>query len=265
MNRTAAERFIDVLEARHGIIAVVGAGGKKSTLHRLIEAHRLVETDRVALTTTVKMAPAAASLELPMVIEKPASILSAVRSSGKSKGSVLIAGPMTTAKRLSGLPSDLISSVHVEGGFDVTLVKADGARMRLIKAPGDNEPVLPDDVTTILPMVSARVFGKQLAERIVHRPERLMAIMDAEMGVDLAPHHVARLLTSGKGTLHRVGKARVVPIINMVDTPDLQILAKETAEIALAATNRFDRIILASMLTTNPLIEVVRRKSISWS
>ena len=259
MDRVAADRFLDVLEARRGIVAVVGAGGKKSTLHRLIEAHHLAGTSRVALTTTVKMAPAAASLDLPMVVETPENILPAVRAFGEPKGSVLIAGPMTTAKRLSGLPGDLVSKVHTEGSFDVTLVKADGARMRLIKAPSVVEPVLPNKVSTILPLVSARIFGKQLSERVAHRPERLMAIIDASMGVELTPHHVARLLTSNEGSLQGVGDAKVVPIINMVDTPELSALARETAQIALRTTDRFDRVVLTSMLTANPLIEVVRR------
>lgn len=259
MDRVAAERFLDVLEARRGIVAVVGAGGKKSTLHRLIEAHHLAGTNRVALTTTVKMAPAAASLDLPMVVEAPESILPAIRAFGESNGSILVAGPMTTAKRLSGLPCDLVSKVHTEGGFDVTLVKADGARMRLIKAPSDVEPVLPNKVSTILPLISARIFGRQLSERVAHRPERLMAIIDAPLGVELSPHHVARLLTSNEGSLQGVGDAKVVPIINMVDTPELLALARETAQIALAATGGFDRVVLTSMLTANPLIEVVRR------
>ncbi len=259
MDRLAAETFIDALGARRGIVAVVGAGGKKSTLHRLIEAHHVVGTRRVALTTTVKMAPAAASLRLPMIVERPENILSAVRSSQELAGCTLVAGPMTTAKRLSGLPTDLIQALHAEGGFDITLVKADGARMRLIKAPSDNEPVLPEGTTTILPMVSARVLGKPISERLAHRPERLLAIIDGVMGAELKPHHLARLLASDKGALQRAGQAHVVPIINMVDRPELLDPARLAANAALSATDRYDRIVLASMLAASPVVEVIRR------
>lgn len=259
MDRLAAERFLTVLRAKRGIVAVVGAGGKKSTLHRLIEAHRLVATERVALTTTVKMAPAAASLKLPMIVEKPENILAALLTVEQMAKSTLIAGPMTTAKRLSGLPVDLIQAVHAEGRFDATLVKADGARMRLIKAPSDEEPVLPNGTTTILPMVSARVFGKPMSARIAHRHERLLTIIDDVIGQELGPDHVARYLTSLQGALHRVGDADVVPIINMVDSPELLSHARLAATIALSATDRFDHVVLASMLAPSPLIEVVRR------
>ncbi len=259
----AAEMFIDALGARHGIVAIVGAGGKKSTLHRLIEAHRLVGTRRVALTTTVKMAPAAASLKLPMIVDQPERLLNAIRPSVGTEGCTLIAGPMTTAKRLSGLPTSLIQTLHIEGRFDVTLVKADGARMRLIKAPSEEEPVLPTGTATVLPMVSARALGKPISERLAHRPERLLTIIDDVLGANVTPQHLARLLTSDKGALQRVGQAEVVPIINMVDHSDLLPPTREAARAALSVTDRYDRVVLTSMLADSPLVEVVHRTDTS--
>jgi probable selenium-dependent hydroxylase accessory protein YqeC len=151
--------------------------------------------------------------------------------------------------------------LHSLGRFDITLVKADGARMRLIKAPNPDEPLLPEGVATILPIVSARVFGKPLSARIAHRPERLAAVIDAPIGVRLAPLHVARLLTSSDGALHRVGSAHVFPIINMVDSPELLSLARQAAKAALAATDHYDRIILTSMTAASPVIDIVGRSA----
>ncbi len=259
MDVLEAEAFLNVLAARQGIVAVVGAGGKKSTLHRLVEAHRQVGTERVALTTTVKMAPAAASLDLPMILDDADQILSALRSARKTAGCMLIAGPMTTAKRLSGLPSGLIHDIHVEGRFNVSLVKADGARMRLIKAPSETEPILPSGVTTILPIVSARAFGQAVSARIAHRVDRLLTVIDDAEGAVLRPDHVARYLCSDRGALQHVGEAEIVPVINMVDDAELQARAREAAERALAATDRFDRVVLATMLAASPVKEVLRR------
>lgn len=259
MDRLTAETFIDALEARRGIVAVVGAGGKKTTLHRLIEAHRAIGTKRIALTTTVKMARAAGSLDIPVIVGDADEVLSAVRSNRGSAASVLIAAPSKTANRLSGMPPDLIQRIHNEGGFDVTLVKADGARMRLIKAPGDDEPLLPEGTTTILPVVSARVSGKPMSPRIAHCPERLLTIIDDVIGAEMKPHHVARLLVSDKGALQRVVQAHVVPIINMVDGPELLDFARQAARAALTATARYDRIVLASMLAEAPMVELVTR------
>lgn len=259
MDRLTAETLIDALEARRGIVAVVGAGGKKSTLHRLLEAHRAVGTKRLALTTTVKMARAATSLRIPMIVSPAEKMLAAVRSARGSEASVLMAVPSEMTGRLSGVPPDLIQPLHIEGRFDVTLVKADGARMRLIKAPNDDEPLLPEGTTTVLPIVSARVFGKPISARIAHRPAKLLAVIDDVLGADVTPDHVARLLVSNEGALHRVGHAHVVPIINMVDTPDLLDLARQAALAALSTTVRYDRIVLASMSAALPLVEIIHR------
>lgn len=266
MDRAAAEAFIDTLEARCGIVAVVGAGGKKSTLHRLIQAHRIVGTRRIALTTTVKMARAAASPEMQVIVGTGAEVLAAVRSDREAATSVLVAAPSTATGRLSGpirlagIAPDLIQRLHAEGRFDVTLVKADGARMRWIKAPGYDEPLLPEGTTTVLPILSARAFGTPVSSKIAHRAERLLNVIDDDIGVELRPHHIARLLTASLGALHRVGDARCVPIINMVDSPKLIDEARQAAKAALQATDRYDRIVLASMSAASPLVEVVTRR-----
>ncbi|MGI9450319.1 MAG: selenium cofactor biosynthesis protein YqeC, partial [Geminicoccaceae bacterium] len=210
----SAHTFIDALEARRGIVAVVGAGGKKSTLHRLIEAHRAIGTKRLALTTTVKMAAVPASQNIQTVTGDVDEVLEAVRADRTSAVSVMIAAPSTKTSQsigtsrssgtsrnsganwLSGMPPEVIQQIHREGRFDVTLVKADGARMRWIKAPNDDEPLLPSGVTTILPIVSARVLGQPLTARIAYRPEKLAAVIDEAMDTELTPWHLARLLVS---------------------------------------------------------------------
>ena len=271
MNHQSAHTFIDALEARRGIVAVVGAGGKKSTLHRLIEAHRAIGTKRLALTTTVKMAPVPASQDIQTMTGNAEEVLEAVRADGASATSIVIAAPSSRPSRgsetnrnsgtgwLSGMPPEVIEKIHCDGRFDVTLVKADGARMRWIKAPDDDEPLLPSGVTTILPIVSARVLGQPLTARIAYRPERLAAVIDEAMDTELTPRHLARLLVSDHGALHRVGSAHVVPVINMVDEPEMLELARKAATAALLATDRYERIVLASMSATSPLIEVVTR------
>ena len=55
MDAVGAARLLDLLAAGGGIVAAVGAGGKKSTLYRLAEAHRLVGSARIGLTCTVSM------------------------------------------------------------------------------------------------------------------------------------------------------------------------------------------------------------------
>lgn len=250
--------LLDALEARSGIVCVVGAGGKKSTLLRLVEAHRAAGTRPMGLTATVQLALPPQDIGLERVIADPADLATRLPELAAHHAGVAYALPPTKPGRLSGLPPALVADLHVQGGFAVTLVKADGARMRLIKAPGPGEPVLPPGVTTVLPVVSAKAIGQPLTESVAHRPERLAASAGIRPGEPITAEHVARLLASEHGALQNVGDATVVPVINAVDA-QIIIAAREAARAALAMTSRFERIVLASMTARDPLLEVIRR------
>jgi probable selenium-dependent hydroxylase accessory protein YqeC len=258
MNEAAAGAFLDLLEARRGLVCAVGAGGKKSTLYRLAEAHLAVGSSRIALTCTVTMAPPPASLGAPVIAEG-ARLADEIERHGRERRVLVYAAPSPKPGRIGGVPPAELARLHQSGGFEVTLIKADGARMRWIKAPAAGEPVLAPGTTTVLVLVSARVFGQPLATAVAHRLERVAAVTGAEPGERLAPGHVARLLTSEQGALQGVGGATVIPIINMVDDQARLEAARAAARLALQRTGRFARVVLARMTAPEPVVEVVPR------
>jgi probable selenium-dependent hydroxylase accessory protein YqeC len=243
---------------RRGLVCVVGAGGKKTTLYRLAEAHLAAGTARIGLTCTVAMAPPPAWLGAP-VIEEQSRLAGALDERGRERGVTVYAQPSPKPGRVGGVAPDALARLHDDGGFEVTLVKADGARMRWIKAPAADEPVLPPGVTTVLALVSAKVFGQPLTEAVAHRPERVAAVIGAQPGDLVTPAHVARLLTSERGALQGVGSAAVIAIINMVDDEATRVAACAAAQEAVAASNRLTRVVLARMRDPEPLIEVITR------
>jgi probable selenium-dependent hydroxylase accessory protein YqeC len=170
---------------------------------------------------------------------------------------VVYAQPSAKFGRVGGVSPEILASLHDAGGFAVTLIKADGARMRWIKAPAAAEPVLPPGVATVLPLVSAKVFGQPLSEAVAHRLERVAAVTGARPGEPLTPAHVARLLTSEQGALQGTASATVVPIINMVDDQARREAARAAARQALASSDRLARVVLARMTAPDPIIEVV--------
>ena len=259
MTPESAGRLLDLLTARCGIVCAVGAGGKKSTLYRLAEAHRLAGTARIGLTCTVTMGPPPRRLPDHALVAAPEVLAAEVPALATRYPLLAYAQPSPKPGRLGGVPVELIARLHAEGGFAVTLVKADGARMRWIKAPHEDEPVLPDGMTTLLPVISARALGRPLDQTVGHRIERLAAVTGAAIGERLEPIHLARLLTSEQGALQRAGAAVVVPILNMVDDEAVRSGARAVAERALAATDRFDRVVLASMIAADPVVEVIAR------
>lgn len=247
--------FLDILEARTGIVCAVGAGGKKTTLYRLAGLHH----GRVGITSTVPIAHFPRTVAAHEVIAEAEALAQAVIESVRRHRLVAFALPEVKKARYGGLPGELIHEIHEAAGFDCLLVKADGARMRWIKAPDAAEPLIPPGARTVLPIVSARAIGEPLTERTAHRPSLVAAVTGARVGERLSATHLARLLASRDGALRRTGGATVVPVLNMVDDSALQALAERAARQALDLTDRFDRIVLTSAERGDPLVDVIVR------
>jgi probable selenium-dependent hydroxylase accessory protein YqeC len=245
--------LIDLLAARSGTICAVGAGGKKTTLYHLAQMH----PGRVGLTCTVPNAHFPSTLGACVVVAEAATLTAAVLRAAAAHRLVAFALPSEKKGRNAGVATELIAEIQSAAGFDVVLIKCDGARMRWIKAPEDEEPLIPEEAATVLPLVSAKAFGEPLTETVAHRLSRVETVTGAEYGEAITPTHVARLLAHEEGALKNTGSATVVPVINMVDNAELEAAAREAARAALELTQRFDRVILTSHLQPARLLDVV--------
>lgn len=245
--------LIDALDAREGLICAVGAGGKKSVIYQLAREH----PGRVALTATVHTTVFPDDLGLQSVIEDDPELEARVAAADHGR-SVAYACPSGKPGRHAGVSPDTIRAIHDAGGFAATLVKADGARMRWIKAPAPGEPVIVPGADVVIPVVSARAIGEPLGERVAHRVDRVAAVTGVAPGEVLTPEAVGRLLASDQGSLHCTASARVAPVINMVDNDDKEQRARAAASAAIAMTSRFDRVVLCSLRRPGaPVVAVV--------
>ena len=161
--------------------------------------------------------------------------------------------------RYLGYDVEAIDELAAAGVADRVLVKADGARSRLLKAPADHEPQLPESTDVVIPIASVRAVGKPLVDRHVHRPERVAAITGRPVGEPIEPIDVARVLASADGGLAGVpAGATVVPLLNAVDDERLCEVAERIAREILALADGVERVVLARMLEADPVIAVVR-------
>lgn len=255
MTSESSSALIEELNAYRGIVCAVGAGGKKSVLHQLIREH----AGHVALTTTVHMTEFPEDLPVERIIDEEAALVDRVVAAARA-GSVAYACPSQKAGRYSGVSPATIRSIHEEAGFDASFVKADGARMRWIKAPGEGEPLLVPGADVVIPVVSARAIGEPLGERIAHRIERVATVAGVAHGKLLTPEAVGRLLASDAGALRGSAGSRVAPVINMVDNNRQEELARAAATAAINMTSRFDRVVLCCLRrSSNPVVAVVTR------
>lgn len=251
---SAPPALIELLAARRGIVCAVGAGGKKSVLYALAAEH----PGRVAVTGTVPFLPPPESLAAERITGDADAIVGRLAASGRQR-TIVFGRPPEKKGRWGGLPPDLIAAWHGRFGFDVTLVKADGARMRWIKAPAEDEPLLPPGCDTVIPVLSARALGEPLSERIAHRVARVEQVTGCQAGQVFLPEHAARLLASDRGLLKESAGSQVCPVINMVDDAEKLALARRAAELALEMSPRFDQVLLTRLKESVELLAIVHR------
>lgn len=220
-----------------GIVAVVGAGGKKSTLYALA-----AECERAVVTATVRIPLFDGHVERLELTDDPVSVL----EDNDEWPLGLVPGHDGDRERYLGYDKDIVDAMAK--ATDVPLLtKADGARTRWLKAPKEDEPQIPETASVVIPVASVKSVGKPLADDHVHRPERVAAITDREVGEKIQPEDVVTVLTHENGGLKDVPEdAKVIALLNMVDDDELEATAREIADGVLAHP-RIDRVVLGRM------------------
>lgn len=228
------------------IVAAVGAGGKKSLLFSLASS-----VDHAVITSTVHIPEIDDRVDALHVTDDPRSVVDASR-----EGTVAVVNGRAPPDRYTGYDPDTVDALG-DTDADLLLVKADGARMRRFKAPGDGEPVIPRRADVVVPIASIQVVGEPLDDGLVHRPDRVSDLTGRPRGEPLTPVDVATVLTHEEGGLAGVPDgARVVPVLNMVDDPDLAETARRTADRILDRSGRIDRVVLTCLVATDPVVDV---------
>ncbi|WP_336339565.1 selenium cofactor biosynthesis protein YqeC [Haloarcula brevis] len=237
--------IVDALDARHGTICFVGAGGKKTTMATL--ARRL---DRAVVTATVRIPIFDGWVAEVVVTEAPRDAIDAATA-----WPLGVVPAQERPDRYRGYDTATVADLAAVD--HPVLVKADGARMREFKAPSDREPQLPETASTVVPIASAHVIGEPLTDDIVHRVDEVAAITGLDPGDEIRPADVAAVLASDRGGLKDVpADATAVPLLNMVDDADLEASARAVAA-ALHERADVPRVVLAEMRADDPLVAVV--------
>lgn len=208
---------VDAFRAEDAAVAVVGAGGKKTTMYAL--ADRL---NRAVLTATVRIPIFDPHVDTVAVTEEPITALDAATADRFPLGLV---PAQERDDRYVGYERPIVDEL-IAAHDGAVLIKADGARMRSFKAPATNEPRIPGRVDVVVPVASAGVVGEPLDEELVHRPERVAAVgrdagLDVAVGDPVTPELVGAVLAADDGGLKDVPDgAAAVPLVNQVDRVD---------------------------------------------
>jgi molybdenum cofactor cytidylyltransferase len=240
---------------RGAVVSFVGAGGKTTSMFRLAGELSAAGLRVVTTTTThiskeqVHMAPASVTLEEMNHLE----------SRLDQHGHCLVIGPPDGKGRVFGASSELIDALHSRADVDVVLVEADGSRSLPFKAPGHHEPVVPAATTILAPVAGINALGQPLDESHVHRAELVAALSQQPLGSPVTANTLARVLSHPQGGAKHCPKgARLVPILNKIETDEAMAQAREAAETMLA-TAAVDTVLLCCVRQDPPVREVWAR------
>lgn len=245
--------ILEALRAESGVVAVVGAGGKKTTLYTLAARAAGDRSLRAVVTATVRIPIFDRRVEDVVVTDDPIAALE--RADAWPVG---VVPEREGDDRYVGYDPAIVDDLAAAGVADLVLVKADGARTREFKAPNEREPQLPRRADTVVPIASVQAVGKPLSAEHVHRPERVAAITGRDRGDTIRPVDVARVLASEHGGLKGVPDgATAVPLLNKVDDAELRETAEEIGTELLERAPDVSRVVLARMVADEPVVDVL--------
>lgn len=238
------------------VVSLVGAGGKTSAMYRL--ARELADAGyRGVVTTTTKVwVPTPEQVPELVVAERWPQAVADLEAALARKPLVALGASRGPEGKLYGIDPDWVGALRPGLGVDFVLVEADGAAGRPLKGPAGHEPVIPPSTTLLVPVVGASALGQPLGSETAHRPEIVARLTGLSLGEAITPQAVARLLLHPEGnTKGAPASARVVPLINQVDTPQARALAQDVA--ALVLQQGLGRVVLSRLAVEPPEFEVV--------
>ena len=150
--------FCSFFGIRKGITALIGGGGKTSTMYALADGLRRHGSVIVCTSTHILKPPQYPYL--PNVINRLQT--GEAVSTGVSDG-VKLTAPKQPFNELRKL-------------CDYVLVEADGSRQLPLKAHAAHEPVIPEGTETVLVLIGIDGLGKPIREA-AHRPELFSQIV----------------------------------------------------------------------------------------
>ena len=223
-------------------VAVVGAGGKTSTIWRLAESF----AQKVVITTTTHL-----GLDQIDKAKQKYFITSIVDLERIDWGNlpkiVSITGPAIDGHRLGGLSPEYINFLYersIEHHFSI-LIEADGARMLPLKAPAEHEPVIPELVDAVIVTAGMSALGKPLSEDTVFRPEVFGMLGNLKLGDTITDEALQTVLCHPKGGLKGIPEnAKRILVLNQVE--DVKMMP-EIMRIANYCKDVYDQVHITSI------------------
>jgi probable selenium-dependent hydroxylase accessory protein YqeC len=241
------------------VISLVGAGGKTTLMFRLAQELFLSGKKVVTTTTTKILTPTSeetSSLFIDPVEEK---IKKFVWHHLDQYHHITVARERLESGKLTGVSPNLVDGLWRLNGIDAIIIEADGAAGRPVKAPREDEPVIPTSTTLVVAVLGVDGMEMKLNEENVFQPKRVSNITGIPIEERLTDEAMAILMTHPKGIFKGTpSSSRVVAFLNKVDVPNGVAKAKSIAQKILKKKHRqIERIVLGQLKNEPPVVEVI--------
>lgn len=240
---------------RGDIVVFIGAGGKTSTLVAL--GYELAEMGwRVLATTTTSIETDQLSL-LPRAISPESG--SRIISHALTEDRFVFLYDHIKGEEVYGADPNLISRLIDQVDSDVILIEADSSQGRPLKAPYDDEPVIPPATSLIIQVSSLSAIGKPLDEEHVYNVHAIIDRYGFPHGAKIRAPWVAQVLRDKMLGLKNVPTdARTLAFLNQTTLKGhARTRARLIAKIALKA-GHLQSVVIGSARSHDPVIEIQR-------
>ncbi len=241
------------------VISLVGAGGKTTLMFRLARELSLSGKKVVTTTTTRILEPAPGETGALFIDPDQEKIKDFVRGQIDRYRHITVATQRLGSAKIRGIPPNLVDELWSLHEMDAIIVEADGAAGRPVKAPRENEPVIPAATSLVVAILGVDGTEKELNDENVFQPGRVSEITGIPVGERLTDEAMATLMTHPEGIFKGTpSSSRTVAFLNKVDIPGGAAKAKSIAQKILDRKHpKIGRIVLGQLKREPPVAEVV--------
>jgi len=224
------------------VLAIVGAGGKTTTLFRLA---REIEGPVFVTTTTHLGVEQGALADRHVILSDSDNFLQFLHVPNEKV--TLFSGEPTSEPRLPGIGKGRLETLCefcLERKVSL-LIEADGARGLPLKAPTSHEPAIPEWVNAVILVAGMQGLGKPLTAEYVHRPEQFSRLSGLGQGERITPEAISKVMLDPEGGLKNIpAGARQIVLLNQADSDELKAHA---GKIAGTLTEKFHATLVGAL------------------
>jgi probable selenium-dependent hydroxylase accessory protein YqeC len=220
----------------------------------------LLSGKKVVTTTTTRiLKPASGETGFLFIDPDEEKIMDFVRRQLDQHHHITVAIERLESGKLKGVSANLVNGLSSLPGIDTIIAEADGAAGRPVKAPRENEPVIPISTSLVVAVLGVDGMERELDEKNVYQPERVSKITGIPVGERLTDEAMAALMTHSEGIFKGApSSSRVVAFLNKVDIPNGTAKAKSIAQKILNKRHRqIERVVLGQLRGEPPVAEVI--------